>query len=513
MELPWKNPELIRHVRRELRPARMAGAAGIAVLICVLMLMVMVQMERDAEHHIRWNATWLDFYTFVVVVQGILLSAWCAATGAQAISSERQLKTIDFLRTTRLSSSDLAIGIVLGRPAMAYFIYVCVLPFTLVSGFLSGYNWKTVLGTQAVILIATLTLSLAGTLFSMLTEKPRSGEFLVLVFAFYWVCYLLGSGWQSTGNFSLYSALQVIPALGQLHGEWVFGFNPTCLFGRERPSYMVSAGLYLTFCFWLWLAVVRNVKRDREEIRLFSRWQAVALSVYISSLFLMQINLGLASYIARVYEFGERQAAQRLILGAAAVFVWLNFLVFYLMGIAILPPAGARKHWWREQSTKVSSVWSENAPPILWMISAAVLSWGAFGIAAGGYSRHFTRLEDWNLRNMALQMLVIVVYAMRDVLFLQWCSSTHIKSPMAKGTLLVALYYFSAGVLVATAQAIMGKPQSMKAYALLTPIGALTQQELTASLLGAGLQVGVIVLLLLITRARYVHRSMAPAAA
>jgi hypothetical protein len=75
---------------------------------------------------------------------------------------------------------------------------------------------------------------------------------------------------------------------------------------------------------------------------------------------------------------------------------------------------------------------------------------GAIGfvgtLAVSGMVRDDTIANPWTPGMILLSVAVTLTFAIRDVLFLQWCLLTKMKSPIPKGIGLLWLYYFAAAV-------------------------------------------------------------------
>jgi hypothetical protein len=95
----WENPEFIRHVRADLRGPRAITMATVTLVICGLVGMSCWSSAKDLNEFFR------IFHFWLVGIQFTVLGIWCASACGQAISRERELKTFDFLRTTRLTGS------------------------------------------------------------------------------------------------------------------------------------------------------------------------------------------------------------------------------------------------------------------------------------------------------------------------------------------------------------------------------------------------------------------------
>ena len=100
----------------------------------------------------------------------------------------------------------------------------------------------------------------------------------------------------------------------------------------------------------------------------------------------------------------------------------------------------------------------------------------------------------------AVQLLCLLIFITRDILFLQWCRLTRLRSPLMKGVLFLILYYASVGVIYAVLR-LPSASLSDGVANLLTPVGAFdieaTGFQFARSVfLGLGLQLMVIGLLL-----------------
>jgi hypothetical protein len=95
-------------VRSELRPARAALTAAITLVVCILIGMGC--WSADLDHR---PAFLHDLYGWLVGIQFVVLGVWSAGTCGQAVARERELKTFDFLKTTRLTAAGM-VGAVVG---------------------------------------------------------------------------------------------------------------------------------------------------------------------------------------------------------------------------------------------------------------------------------------------------------------------------------------------------------------------------------------------------------------
>ena len=140
----WQNPEFVRHMRAELRPARAVTLLVVALFIGLLIWLScwsFTQQElANARSGLqrfggeRWQErattleknvfhdTWLLFFRWVLGAQGVVMTLWSLFACVQSVAGERDRKTWDFQRTTRLTSAEMLIGKLIGEPVLTYFL-------------------------------------------------------------------------------------------------------------------------------------------------------------------------------------------------------------------------------------------------------------------------------------------------------------------------------------------------------------------------------------------------------
>ena len=165
----WRNPEFVRHVRAELRPTRALTVALLVVVICALLGLFIWSTRPD-----NLRQFFRIFYGWLVGIQFVALGFWCASACGQAISRERELKTYDFLKTTRLTSAELLVGKLLGAPILAYFSLACSLPISVLAGILADFPLRAVFWTYVLLVALALFLGLIGLWLSLLLEKSNA---------------------------------------------------------------------------------------------------------------------------------------------------------------------------------------------------------------------------------------------------------------------------------------------------------------------------------------------------
>lgn len=486
----WSNPEFVRHRRAELRPVRAITVAAVVVVMCVLLGLacwsyqqsLLEGARRGAElyatdawrqrlerlHHESPRQTWLLFYRWLVGLQGIALTFWTLFSCAQSVSGERDRKTWDFQRTTRLTPAEILIGKLLGEPVLMYFAVLCAAPVTLIAGLAGGLSFGTVVSVFVFLAMTSLFLGLGGMWLSTLLESRTRGVGLIGALALYG--FTLGMyGMRQSGLPGLAAMSPLvgwIDLLGRAPYSSLSRTGPV-LFGHEIPWLLMNVLLCGSFSAWLALMLVRNLKRDYPELRPLSRWQAVGCAAFLNFLIYALLSPGkIMDSLSDMSRQGQFPDAK-----AVAVFaVAMNGLILFLMGLATLTPQERLKVWRRKRATGKSAVFADDGLPWPWLGISAVVAYALmiWGLLAWD---HTLPLEMTTLQAAAIRLLLVLVFVTRDVLFLQWCMLTRLRQPIVKGVLFLCLYYAAAGVLTGLA-GVSGQEASRWMLALFTPFEA-----------------------------------------
>ena len=217
----WRNPEFVRYRRAELRPARAAMVAAVVLVICALIALSAWSAQREEAISRARAFSFTDFarmlYTWLAVIQAGVLSLWCLGACGQAISRERELKTYDFLKTTRLTAGELLVGKLTGAPVLAYFAIGCSLPISLLAALLGGFPLGAIFWSHILILIFALFMGTVGLWFSMQAEKPGAGGVILGLLGLWWFG-ALAAEWVHS-PFPGFGAISVYPALEERSEE------------------------------------------------------------------------------------------------------------------------------------------------------------------------------------------------------------------------------------------------------------------------------------------------------
>ena len=465
----WRNPEFVRHLRAELRFAR---AVTVAAVVLVLCLLVGLACYSDTLHNLDGASFkayagadtlaardriiqqgWLHFFKWLLILQGGVLTLWSLLSCAQSVTGERDRKTWDFQRITRLTSAELMIGKLLGEPVLAYFAVLCALPLTVVAGLAAGLPLGGIVASYLTLLAAALFLGIVGLWLSTVLESRSRGVGVLGALGTF--VFFMGS--ENLRRSGLPGLAAFSPITGISHQFGDFNTLPL-LFGRAVPWLAMTLAIYAMFGAWLTLMVLRNLKRDYDHLRLLSRWQAVGAAAFVNFL----VYALLKPYTLGPGGFGDARAVLEMVLA-------VNWLALFLLGLATLTPQERLKVWSRNRQAGKATLFSDEGMAWPWLALSAgiaylMLLWGMTAWSAA------LPAPPGLLSAAFVQMMVPLIFVTRDILFVQWCRLTHMRQPVLKGILFIGLYYVASAVFTLMAWT-SSEQNGKRVLELLTPGG------------------------------------------
>lgn len=441
-----RNPELLRYMRSELRPSRLAVIVLSTLAGAVLMALFVYQQNGVRVGPYYWN----DVFGAVFVAASIILVLWSLLNVTQSVVSERTHRTFDFWRTTRLSPLSLAVGKLLGAPLSPWLLYASAFPVLLVTGLLAHFRLSAIVGAYLVIALFNAALSAIALCGSARAQDARRANIFMLIAVIGLLPTLnVGAALRADGHVvSAWMALN--PAAGVLalfQGEAL----RVSLFGMAVPSLLVSVALALAIIAWCLVALVRCIKFEPDQISLFSPAQVVGVSASILFFVYAAFRPAVANISAPGYISDEldtaRLSLQMLVgSGVAAAIACLYFTV----NATLLTRDNLRQQLRKRPSIDVAL--RAMAP---WL-ATGVISLLAAALALTGYRQMFAGAGlQWF--DVIATYLSLMAYVTRDGMLLQWMVSQKVKAPVLKGSALLICYYV-ASILVA---AVMAGPQNM----------------------------------------------------
>ena len=439
-----KNAELLRYVRSELRPARVAVIMG-GTLGGVLLMALFISAQT-ASSKLYTRAYWQDVYGAIFVASSMILVLWSLLNASQAVVSERTQRTFDFWRTTRLSPMTLAVGKLFGAPIGAWLQFATALPVAVLLGALGGFSVITIIGSFLVVGLCNVTLSALSLCLSMRAQDSRRATMVMLMLAVGLIPSLssmrLAYGAGDFVALNAWSALNPTAALAGWHEGAVV---KVLLFGRAVPSLLVTVAFCAVVIAWSFTALVRSIKLEPDQNSLFSPLQVVAISVCV--FFYSYAAYRPWAMIATEHGVEEHGSLPALLaIGIATTLVCLYFTV-----VSTLLSRDNLRHRLRvsqPQQIAVGLISPWLATSFIGLIAAVWALSGYRGLFAG---------ETLQWSGIIGMYLAIAAYAVRDGMFLQWMIAQRVKAPVLKGSVLLACYYAGSGVLAA----VLAGPQHM----------------------------------------------------
>jgi hypothetical protein len=294
-----------------------------------------------------------------------------------------------------------------------------------------------------------------------------------------------------------------------------FGIKMT-LFGTEFHPVIIALLLYMSLGAWFVLAIVRNMKRDLDEIRLFTRWQGLLLIFYCNFMFYALFNP--SSQFNRIGRLGSpNQIYQQNFLSVwsptelANAALALNIVMIGIVGMTMMSPATQFKAWWRDWKAGRASYFTESGPVLPWLIAAAlpgIICFGAYALSSSALGP----MANWPFQHTGYILLVFLVFQVRDIMFLQLCLLTKMKRPVVAGMFFVLLYYFTTCIMAVTV-AVKDQEISRSVFELLTPFGCLSEKSNLLSpyaIVGLAIQLGICGLLIMVNNQRLARKAFTP---
>jgi len=491
----WSNPEFVRHRRAELRTVRAITVAAVVLVVCVLVGLACWSYQRNTLESLRQNSaywaahaqtqlwalqrltelqqnfsqmTWLLFYNWLIGMQGTALTFWTLFSCAQSVSGERDRKTWDFQRVTRLTPAEILVGKLLGEPVLVYFAVLCAVPATLIAGLAGGLSFGTLISVYLFLALTSLFLGLGGMWLSTLLESRTRGVGLIGALGLYFFTgTMVQMEWGGLPGLAALSPLTIFYGVLPPESHAPYHSIEPVLFGRAVPWLLMCFLLCGSFSAWLALMLVRNLKRDYQEIRPLSRWQAVGCAAFLNFLIyalLLPAQSDLPKPPGSASWFPDAKSV-------AMFAVAINGLILFLMGLATLTPQERLNVWRRKRAAGEEAAFAEDGLPWPWLAVSAVVAYAILVAGLGAWNYALPVSTD-TLQSSAVRLLVVLVFVTRDVMFLQWCLLTRLRQPVVKGVLYLGLYYAAATVL--TILATVSSPAAGQwMMALLTPVQAL----------------------------------------
>ncbi len=462
----WKNPEFIRNCRAQLRPRRLALVASI-----VAALSLVVGYALSQANSTGWGRAYL---VAVLYAQILTLFLGGGVACSRAISQEREQNTFDYQRVTQLTSLEIALGKLFGAPAISYFATFCMFPAALVGDVAANIPIGRLLTAYLLIFTGAIAFHSVALFVSLCTSKSAGGITGVWGVGLVVVFFLVSSASEASRMFLELGSLGPGAAVEfALHGSWdveaptapIMGHAyagsawTDVFFGIPLHHVPVLLVLYLTFTAWCLLPLARNLKRDPALLELFSPAQSVGLLAYI--------NLILVGfYVTDRPAFGlQREYGAPLLSVTFGFFLVANMTLLCVLGMVLLRN--------REQSRRLAHRrgasgfdWREAAWPAMYILAGAACAAALF---LARFARPGVFKNDLDAGFAVFVSVLLLATLLRDLCFLQWMNMRRSRRPLMQGIILLWVFYFCGGILLAMAR--FSKPVHTAFMAIVSPWG------------------------------------------
>jgi hypothetical protein len=407
-----KNPELLRSLRIQMRPKRMAIAAAITGIVSLIILPALWP-DSGPGGRSGWGMGYLGS---VLVFQSVTIMIGGGIACLQSISREKEQNTFDYQRITRLSPLELTMGKLLGAPSMAYFIGLCLIPGALLALPKSGWSFGDLLDAWILLVFGALAFHAFTVLMSMVLRRSLSTG-AVLLFLFF--AGIPGIPWTT-----------LVLTRG-IHG--VGATQNIAFYGVQLPFTPFFSFLYASFAAWFILALERNIKRDPAMYELLTPLQALGFAGWTNFIFIGAYPL--VAYSPVLAQIGS---------------MWVNVTVFFALGLALLRNRDRARRRLRELGaqglTWLEAFWP--APYILIGVIATgflplLLTAGRQNPSASPYPHS----ETLNISVFLFRLVFFGLWICRDLLYLQWMNLRPGRKPLLRGILYAFVYYTALFVL------------------------------------------------------------------
>ena len=431
----WSNPEFLRNVRAQLRPAKVLATACIcAALSIVIAYAVSHQSDRQlATGPYGWG---IQILQITFWLQALMLAAGGGIACINSIHREKEQNTFDYQRVTRMTPLELALGKLFGAPVFTYFVFLCLMPLALFGAVMGKRPPLTVLAAYAVLLAASLAVHTLALLISLLTIRGAHTAAILVLIAILAASFSNDSPspYFRARPFGPFYAAQVVQ-----WGEWEPAgtafearreplWDVDIFFGQRVHHVPLLLVIDLLFAGWFLLALVRNIKRDPNYYEIYSPLQALVFAVFL--------NLVFASF----YWWGNRTPME-----SQSNVLALNIVVFFCLGLAAIRNRERVRRILRTRESGGPS-WSDLTWPVPLIVAGTA---AASVIVVAGVDSGHSANPEWDFNFAVLRSLFFVAWITRDLQFLQWMSLRRGKHPLVMGALFLVIFYVCIMILMA----------------------------------------------------------------
>ena len=267
------NPEFVRNVRSQLRPAKIVTAIIIAAALSLVVGFALTHITAPAAGRFGWGVGLLHMLFWV---QALILAAGGGIACVNAIYKEKEQNTFDYQRLTRLSPLELTLGKLFGAPIFMYFLCACMLPLVVFAAIRGRQSIAFVLAGYVALLVGSLAFHALALLISLLIVRGAHTSAIVFVLVILALFSSIPAGisyFFQLGSLSPFYASHVVTqsswSVAEPAADVELQMPPDLdidvFFGRTVRHFPVMVVVDALLLAWLLLALCRNIKRDPHQ--------------------------------------------------------------------------------------------------------------------------------------------------------------------------------------------------------------------------------------------------------
>lgn len=431
-------PELLRNGRIQLRRGRVLAV----IVICAAVSLSAVAYFFYSPDAARSEMAALNLVRTMVILQITVLLIGGGIYCLQSVHREKELNTFDYQRITRLKPIELAIGKLIGAPALMYLIALCLIPVTVVAAFVAQIPIWTLFQIYLILLLGSITFHAMALLLSLLVPRGSSAGSSLFFLVLIGMGSIFGTGISTFAihQVSPFFAVELLPSQGPRNSFAVLPPSEDLFLGTPVPHFLVLIVLYVTFSAFFLLAIARNIKRDPSIYEMYAPWQGLVIVLYLNALVLSFFRWTTPLFTRSGVQF-QPISADNAELTLLMMALWL----FAIFGFALLRNRERARRRIRQYGAMAAGWWAA-VWPSPYLLAGAL----ATGCAILAMIQHkVEKFGNWNLQVGMLEVAFFAIWLVRDFQYLQWMNLQRARRPLVAGVLYLIIFYVCASACMA----------------------------------------------------------------
>jgi hypothetical protein len=403
------NPQLLREIKGRFNLLNIGISSGISIFLQLLVIIYFYSqlpsvlafitpintvtsrycikkiLEQNWYNHdcivdaggnfiINWQAWWLDIFVWLSIIGFftlLLLGSWLLI---QDIANEENRGTLNFIRLSPQSTSNILIGKLLGVPSLLYLGILLAIPFHLWAGQISGISLGLLLSFYGVIIASCLCFFTTALLFGLIAHSFNGFQAWLGSGSLFLFLFLGTVKWTRQNASDVINVLSPSLTLSSLISGFFSDYQFSWLgqdakrlkwfdqqIGEANFQIALFSILVSVFCtYWIWQALLRRFANPGKTL----------LSKKQSYWFILGTEILLLGFSFKDTSNGIGESYGSLLS--------MNLFLFLGIMVALTPSRQSLYDWARYRHTKIplnkqlwhgywlhDLVWSESSPALL----------------------------------------------------------------------------------------------------------------------------------------------------